>query len=326
MAGVSITGTPSTSRSGITSSLLRTHSISCEVLGWIAPTTTSWPRSCRLRPSSSMRNDLPTPEAYPRNTFSRPRRSYSSSACTCCRSSSGVRRRNACGMGYFHYYARIVQTRLWRKNDNPYLRLLVAFCSGNLRAKRRHNYRHGCQFVRRSGEERRDSSDECRDQSRLQGDHNGRGRLYARAIADGNLRTSERNAWVLALRPKERQGHGGGNLGIEPALRGHPVKHAGRQLQYHQRHVQAAHDASRTNSPHAGWQAGPFRSLVFPKTRRSRKTGDESMGRGDRERTRGKQYKRLPAVALPAARRASQRSYHTCLENGSHLRNSDDDL
>src|ERR1700683_5471571 len=151
MAGVSITETPPTSRRGMTSSLLRTHSVSCEVLGWIAPTTTSWPRSCRLRPSSSMRNDLPTPEAYPRNTFSRPRRSYSSSACTCCSNSSGVRRRIVCGMGHFHYYARIVQTLLWRQNGDPYLRLLVAFYSGNPGAKRGHDYRHGGGRGGRSG-------------------------------------------------------------------------------------------------------------------------------------------------------------------------------
>src|ERR1017187_7551825 len=56
-----------------------------------APTTTSWPRSLRRRPSSNMRNDLPTRGAYPRKILSRPRRSRRSSACT--------RRSNSSGLG-----------------------------------------------------------------------------------------------------------------------------------------------------------------------------------------------------------------------------------
>src|SRR5581483_8586165 len=44
----------------------------------------------RRRPSWSMRCDLPTREAYPRNTLSRPRCSRRSSACKRSRSSSGL--------------------------------------------------------------------------------------------------------------------------------------------------------------------------------------------------------------------------------------------
>ena len=57
-----------------------------------APTTTSWPRSLRRRPSSNMRYDLPTREAYPRKTLRRPRLSRRSSACTFRSSSSGFGR------------------------------------------------------------------------------------------------------------------------------------------------------------------------------------------------------------------------------------------
>jgi hypothetical protein len=73
-----------------------------------------------------------------------------------------------------------------------------------------------------------------------------------------------------------------------------------------------------TNSPHAGWKAGPFRSLVSPKNRRSRKTGNESMGRDDRKRARGEQSQRLATGAPPADGGAAQRRGHT--------RDFDDDL
>ena len=51
----------------------------------------SWPRCFLRRPSSNMRADLPTPDAYPRKTFSLPR--------ACWRSSAARRLRNSSGLG-----------------------------------------------------------------------------------------------------------------------------------------------------------------------------------------------------------------------------------
>src|ERR1019366_7622177 len=63
-----------------------------------AAITTSWPRSLRRRPSSNMRNDLPTRGAYPRKILRRPRRSRRSSAWTRRSNSSGLGLRSARGV------------------------------------------------------------------------------------------------------------------------------------------------------------------------------------------------------------------------------------
>src|SRR5215813_3845782 len=68
-----MTGTPLMFSVGTTSSVFRNGWISVCTFGCNAPTTTSCPRSLRRRPSSNIRNDLPTPDAYPRKTLSRPR-------------------------------------------------------------------------------------------------------------------------------------------------------------------------------------------------------------------------------------------------------------
>ena len=69
IAGISMTGTPETSRVGMISSA-RTISATLEsASGCMAATTTSSPRSRRRRPSSNSLNDFPTPEVYPRKIF-----------------------------------------------------------------------------------------------------------------------------------------------------------------------------------------------------------------------------------------------------------------